>query len=170
MASIDDFKSNIRGGGARANQYRVILGGAAGASFQTKTQFLVKTTSLPGQTITEIPVNFRGRQLFLAGDRTFETWTTTVINDVDFHIRRQIETWMSSINSLETNRGLDNVNLYTAQMRIEQLDRNDQILRTYLLKTCWPTVLGPIELSYDTVSDIETFDITWRYTDFSIFN
>ena len=168
MSSIDRFKANISGGGARANQYMVTFGSVAGAIFEQKTQFLVKTTQLPGQTITEIPVNFRGRQLFLAGDRTFETWTTTVINDTDFHIRRQIEGWMNNINDLETNTGQDNVALYTSNCVVTQLDRNNVVLKEYKLTSCWPTVLGPIELSYDTVSDIETFDITWRYTSFEI--
>ena len=168
MSSIDQFKANLAGGGARANQYIVTFGNAPGATFDNKTQFLVKSTSLPGQTITEIPVNFRGRQLFLAGDRTFETWTTTVINDTDFHIRRQIEGWMNNINDLETNTGQDNVALYTSNCVVTQLDRNNVVLKEYKLTSCWPTVLGPIELSYDTVSDIETFDITWRYTSFEI--
>ena len=168
MSSIDRFKANISGGGARANQYMVTFGNAAGAVFDQKTQFLVKTTQLPGQTITEIPVNFRGRQLFLAGDRTFETWSTTVINDTEFHIRTQIERWMNSINNLETNTGLNDLREYSADCVVTQLDRDNRILREYKLKSCWPTILGPVELSYDTVSDIETFDITWRYIDFEI--
>ena len=170
MASIDDFKSNLRGGGARANQYRVIMstpGAIATGLDATRTQYMVKATSLPGQTIPEVTVNFRGRQLFLAGDRTFETWTTTVINDTDFMVRNAMERWMSGINDLETGVGLTNVSDYTAQLRVEQLDRDDNILKSYVLKNCWPTAVTPIELSYDTVSDIETFDVTWRYTSFS---
>ena len=98
MASIDDFKSNLIGGGARANQYRVVM--TTPTTITTgldavRTQFLVKATSLPGQTIPEVAVNFRGRQLFLAGDRTFETWTTTIINDTDFMVRNALERWMN---------------------------------------------------------------------------
>jgi|SRR5210317_207540 hypothetical protein len=173
MASIDDFKSNLIGGGARANQYRVIMTTppaiATGLDI-VRTQYLVKATSLPGQTIPEVTVNFRGRQLFLAGDRTFETWTTTVINDTDFMVRNAIERWMNGINDLEENTGLVNVSDYTAQLRVEQLDRDDRILKSYTLRNCWPTVVAPIELSYDTVSDIESFDVTWRYTSFSASN
>ena len=170
MASIDDFKSNLIGGGARANQYRVIMTTPPAITTLldiNRASFLVKATSLPGQTISEIEVQFRGRQLYLAGDRTFETWTTTVINDTDFMVRNAMERWMSGINDLEENTGLTNVSDYTADIRVEQLDRDDNILKSYVLKNCWPTVIAPIELSYDTVSDIETFDITWRYTSFS---
>ena len=170
MATIDQFKAQLIGGGARANQFRVILntppGIATGLPLGTSS-FFIKAASLPGQTIPEITVNFRGRQLFLAGDRTFETWTTTVINDTDFMVRNAIERWMNGINDLEANTGLTNVSDYTAQLIVEQLDRDDNILKSYVLRNCWPTVVAPIELSYDTVSDIETFDVTWRYTSFS---
>lgn len=170
MASIDDFKSNLIGGGARANQYRVIMStppAIATGLDVNRASFLVKATSLPGQTISEIEVQFRGRQLYLAGDRTFETWTTTIINDTDFMVRNAMERWMNGINDLDENTGLTNVADYTAQVTVEQLDRDDNILKSYVLKNCWPTAVTPIELSYDTVSDIETFDVTWRYTSFT---
>ena len=125
---------------------------------------------MPGQTIPEVTVNFRGRQLFLAGDRTFETWTTTVINDTDFMVRNAIERWMNGINDLEENTGLVSVSDYSSQLTVQQLDRDDRILKQYILRNCWPTVVAPIELSYDTVSDIESFDVTWRYTSFSASN
>ena len=102
-----------------------------------RTSFLVKATSLfKSQTIPEVTVNFRGRQLFLAGDRTFETWTTTVINDTDFMVRNAMERWMNAINDLEENTGLVNVNDYTADLQVRQLDRDDRILKSYTLRSC----------------------------------
>ena len=170
--SIDNFAANMAGGGARANQFRVIMntptGIATGLSSVT-TSFLVRTASLPGQTITEIPINFRGRQLFLAGDRTFETWSTTVFNDTDFMIRNALERWMNGINDLAEATGLSNVRDYTADLIVEQLNRDDQVIKTYVLRNCWPTAIAAIELNMDTVSEIETFDITWRYTTFENF-
>ena len=171
--SIDIFKSRLTGGGARANQFRVIMNSPAaiatpGLDSTEATSFMVKAAALPGQTITEIPVNFRGRQLFLAGDRTFETWTTTILNDTNFAVRTGIEQWMNGINDLETSTGLSNVSDYTADIIVEQLDRDDSVLKTYILTSCWPTVVAPIDLNMDTVSEIEQFDVTWRYTSFSI--
>ena len=171
MASINDFKANLIGGGARANQFRVTItpppGIAIGLDVR-RTSFMCKGTNLPAQELTPIEVPFRGRKIYIAGDREFgETWTTTFINDTDFMVRNAMERWMSGINDLETGVGLTNVSDYTAQLRVEQLDRDDNILKSYVLKNCWPTAITPIELSYDTVSDIETFDITWRYTSFS---
>ena len=166
--SIDIFKSRLRGGGARANQFRVSLNPPAITTglIPENASFMVKAAALPGQTITEIPVNFRGRQLFIAGDRTFETWTTTILNDTDFAIRNAMERWMSGINDLETSIGVTNMLDYTSDILVEQLDRDDAILKSYVLKTCWPTAIAAIDLNMDTVSEIETFDITWRYTSF----
>ena len=170
MASIDEFKAFLDGGGARANQFRVTLTTPTGIATglpTTKASFLIKTASLPGQTITDIPVNYRGRILYLAGDRTFEPWTTTVLNDAEFDLRNGIERWMSGINDLETSIGQTDVSRYTADLLVEQLDREENTLKSYTLKGCWPTAINAIELNMDTVSDIETFDITWRYTYFS---
>ena len=170
MASIDEFKAYLDGGGARANQFKVTLTTPTGIFTglpATKASFLIKTASLPGQTITDIPVNYRGRILYLAGDRTFEPWTTTVLNDAEFDLRNGIERWMSGINDLETSIGQTDVSRYTADLLVEQLDREENTLKSYTLKGCWPTAINAIELNMDTVSDIETFDITWRYTYFS---
>ena len=169
MSNIDVFKSRLRGGGARANQFRVSLNPPSITTgfIPESASFMVKAAALPGQSITEIPVNFRGRQLFVAGDRTFETWTTTIMNDTDFAIRNAMERWMSGINDLETSVGLSAVSDYTADVVVRQLDRDNKILKSYILKTCWPTVIAPIDLNMDTVSEIETFDVTWRYTSFS---
>jgi hypothetical protein len=170
MASIDEFKSNLIGGGARANQYRVIFTTPPAITTGldlNRASFLCKATSLPGQTIGEIAVPFRGRSLYLGGDREFEAWTTTVINDTDFMIRNAMERWMNGINNLEDNTGLTNVSDYTADITIEQLDRDDNILKAYTLKNCWPTGITQIDLTYDAASEIESFDITWRYTSFT---
>lgn len=85
-------------------------------------------------------------------------------------VRNAIERWMNGINDLDENTGLVSVSDYSSQLTVQQLDRDDRILKSYILKNCWPTVVAPIELSYDTVSDIESFDVTWRYTSFSASN
>jgi hypothetical protein len=169
ISNINSFKANIAGGGARANQFQVVMTAPAIAIGldADRASFLIKASSLPGQTITELPIPFRGRTLYLAGDREFETWTTTIINETDFGLRNSMERWMSGINDLETSTGVTNPSDYFAEMRVEQLDRDNNLLKFYTLKNCWPTVVAPIELSYDTVSEVETFDVTWRYTDFS---
>jgi len=167
MSNIDNFKANLTGGGARANQFRISFTNAAvGVRIPPSSQFLCKAAALPGQTITEIAVPFRGRNLYLAGDREFETWDSTFINDTSFNIRNAIEVWMNGMNELRDNTGASNVAEYTADLTIRQLGRDDAILKTYILRNCMPTVMSPIDLSMETASAIEEFTVTWRYTHF----
>ena len=169
MATLDEFKANLIGGGARANQFRVTFntpGAIATGLDVRKASFLIKAAALPGQTITEIAVPFRGRSLYIAGDREFETWDTTVINDTDFNIRNAMERWLNAINDTVTNTGLSNVADYTADLTVEQLDRDDTVLKSYILRNCMPQGTGAIELSYETANAIEEFTVTWRYSHF----
>ena len=169
MATLDEFKANLIGGGARANQFRVTFntpGAIATGLDVRKASFLIKAAALPGQTIAEIAVPFRGRNLYIAGDREFETWETTVINDTDFNIRNAMERWLNAINDTVTDTGLSNVADYTADLTVEQLDREDTVLKSYILRNCMPQGTGAIELSYETANAIEEFSVTWRYSHF----
>ena len=169
MASLDEFKANLIGGGARANQFRVTFntpGAIATGLDVRKASFLIKAAALPGQTIGEIAIPFRGRNLYIAGDREFETWETTVINDTDFNIRNAMERWLNAINDTVTNTGLSNVADYTADLTVEQLDRDDTVLKSYILRNCMPQGTSAIELSYETANAIEEFSVTWRYSHF----
>lgn len=140
--------------------------GAGGPS--RKLQFLCKSASLPGSTVGIVTIPFRGRQLKIAGDRTFEEWTITVINDTDFSIRNAFEGWMNTINAHVANVGPSGLNSYIQQAQVEQFTRegpsvNPSSLKTYLFEGCWPSTVAPIELSYDSSDEIEQFDVTLQY-------
>ena len=165
MSNIDIFKAQLAGGGARANQFAIIFPTNV-VGIPRSSEFLCKAAALPGQTVTEIAVPFRGRNLYVAGDREFETWETTFINDTPFDIRNAMEAWLNAMNNLETNSGLANVSDYTSNVLIKQLGRDNAVLKEYTLINCMPTVVSPIELSMDTASAIEEFTVTWRYTHF----
>ena len=169
-SNIDTFKANLAGGGARANQFKIIFNRPptlAGGLDIAKTSFLVRTGQLPGSSVGEVVVPFRGRALYLAGDREYEPWTTTVLNDTDFMVRNAMENWANGMNDFEMGTGLTNVVDYTADLRVEQLDRDDTVIKTYILRNCFPQAIGAIDLSFDTTTEVETFDITWRYTHFT---
>ena len=169
MATLDQFKANLIGGGARANQFRVTFntpGAIATGLDVRKASFLIKAAALPGRTLSEITIPFRGRNLYIAGDSDFDTWDTTVINDTDFNVRNSIERWQNAINDTALNTGLTNVVDYTADLTVEQLDRDDTILKSYILRNCMPQGTGAIELSYETANAIEEFSVTWRYSHF----
>ena len=168
MPSIDTFRGKLQGGGARANKFMVTMGFPAGLSgmpedLSTTTSYLCSAATLPGMTIGEVTVPFRGRNLFIAGDRTFEAWTITILNDSNFHIRNGFEIWMNYINNMSNNEGVDNPSLYQTDAHVSQLGRDDLRVKTYSFRGMWPTTIGNIDLSYETNDAIETFDVTLRY-------
>jgi hypothetical protein len=170
MASINDFKANLIGGGARANQFRVTItpppGIAIGLDVR-RTSFMCKGTNLPAQELTPIEVPFRGRKIYIAGDREFsETWTTTFINDTDFMVRNALERWSNGINDLALNTGVIDPADYQTDLTVEQLDRDDTILKTYIFRSAWPVSITAIELTSEAADALEEFECTWRYQHF----
>ena len=127
LRTITDFKSKMAGGGARPNLFEVELVFpdpiAIENDVKEKSRFLVKAAQLPASNITPIEVNFRGRILKIAGDRTFDPWTVTIINDVDFGIRRAMERWSNAINNHEFDSGETNPNTYQSDANVFQLGR-----------------------------------------------
>ena len=167
MGNIDDFKANLIGGGARANQFRVTItpppGIAIGLDVR-RTSFLVTAANLPAIAMNFFEVPFRGRVLQYPGDRPAPgDWTTTFYNDTDFMIKTAMERWSNGINDFELNIGTSNPADYQTDLSIEQLDRDDTILKTYILRNCFPTTIGEITLETANQDAIETFDVTWKY-------
>lgn len=170
MAAIDDFKANLIGGGARANQYRVTITAPPGIAIGLdvrRTSFLVTASNLPAQTLAEIAIPFRGRSIYIAGDRSFEEdWTTTFINDTDFMIRNAMERWSNGINDLAAGTGVIAPADYQTDLTVEHLDRDDTVLKSYIFRSAWPTTISAIELTNEASDAMETFDVTWRYQHF----
>ena len=170
MASINDFKANLIGGGARANQFRVTITAPTGIAIGLdvrRTSFLVRSSNLPGMTMGEIPIAFRGRNIYIAGDRTFdEAWTTTFFNDTDFMIRNAMERWSNGINDLADNTGVIAPADYQTDLTVEQLDRDDTVLKSYIFRSAWPLSVSSIDLTSENATAIEEFSVTWRYQHF----
>ena len=170
MANIDDFKANLIGGGARANQFRVTVtpppGIAIGLDVR-RASFLVTASNLPGSTLGEIPVPFRGRNIYVAGDRPApDPWTVTFYNDTDFMVRNAMERWHNGINDFANNTGVVNSADFQTDLFVEQLDRDETILKTYIFRSAFPLTVGQIDLSTAEATEIETFEVTWRYQHF----
>jgi len=164
ILGVDDFKSKLRGGGARPNLFKVTINYPGFANGDAElTSFLCEAAALPGSTFGIIPVYFRGRILKMAGDRTFAEWSTTIINDTDFAIRDAIERWMNGINAHSANTGLTTPIAYEADLKVDQLDRNGDILKTYTFRGAYPADLSEITLSYADNDTIERFTCTWAY-------
>ena len=167
MANIDDFKANLIGGGARANQFRVTItpppGIAIGLDVR-RASFLVTASQLPASNLGEIAVPFRGRNIYVAGDRPApEAWSTTFFNDTDFMVRNAMERWHNGINDFANNTGVVNSADFQTDLFVEQLDRDETILKTYIFRSAFPLTVGQIDLSTAEATEIETFEVTWRY-------
>ena len=167
MAAIDDFKANLIGGGARANQNRVTVtpppGIAIGLDVR-RASFLVTASRLPESNLGEIAVPFRGRNIYVAGDRPApETWTTTFFNDTDFMVRNAMERWHNGIKNFADNTGVTSAADFQTDLFVEQLDRDDTILKSYIFRNAFPLTISAIDLTNEETTTIETFEVTWRY-------
>lgn len=192
--TLEDFKARLIGGAARPNLFEVEMtfptfattgtDGTANTTDTSRTvselsRFMIKTADLPASNIAAISVPFRGRQLKIAGDRTFDTWQITVINDVDFSIRTAFERWMNAINKHDDNSGLINPAQYQRDAIVKQFGRSSvasanssvtspalttagsaiPVLKAYKLYGLFPTSVAAIPLSYDTTDQIEEFTV-----------
>ena len=178
--SIDSFKSRLVSGGARPNLFEVEMDFPSGVGIfdeeidNTTHRMMIKGAQLPASNIQEVIVPFRGRQLKVAGDRRFAPWTITVINDGDFRLREAFERWANFIIKVSDGSGTINPTDYFADWVVNQLGRastnlatrGDQssaklpVLRRYKMHGCWPSLVSPIELSYDTADTVEEFQVT----------
>lgn len=160
ILGVDDFKSKLVGGGARSNLFKATVNfpGYAGGDVEL-TSFMVKAAQLPASIVAPITVPFRGRQLQIAGDRTFEPWSITVINDSNMEVRNSFERWMNGINEHSANTGLTNPVDYQADMIVEQLNKAGEVTKRYDFRGTFPTNVSSIDLSYDNENAIEEFTV-----------
>ena len=173
--NITEFRSRMTGGGARSNLFEVEITfpgdiGISETSVSDKVPFLVKAAEIPASNLGNIPVPYRGRVLPIAGDRTFDPWTVTVINDTDFLIRDAMEKWSNSINDIQTAQGTINPEDYQTSARVFQKSREgagpgdtEKDLRIYKFEGIYPNVVSSIPLDFGATDQIEEFQVTFNY-------
>ena len=162
--NVDLFKEKLELGGARPNLFNVIVdfpGGTGGSNVETS--FMCKGAQLPASIVGQIDVPYRGRQLKVAGDRTFENWTITLFNDVSFDVRDSFERWMNLINNHADNQGLVDPQSYQRDVVVQQLDRNGNNVKSYSLRGAFPVNVSGIDLAYETNDTIEEFTVEFAY-------
>ena len=172
--SVDAFKTALNGGGVRANQFFVRLSYPNGivpvvaeqTALGQNSDFLVSAATLPGSIINPTIVPYRGREVKFAGERVFQPWTITVLNDANFSVRNSMEIWMESMNSTIDARGLLNPRNYQTDLYVTQLNRNNQPLKQYKIVNAFPIDIGDIALSFGDNDTIETFTVTFQYQHF----
>jgi len=170
--SVTEFKSNLKQGGARPSLFKVDFLYPSGITTPpTRSEFLVKSTTIPASTVGSYDVFYHGKAIHVAGDRSFDTWDTTIINDEDFGIRNTLENWMGSISNhkLNTrdkevfNTSEGDVAKYKTTLEVQQFSKAGEDLRTYIFTGAWPSALSTINLDWATASEIEEFTCTWMY-------
>jgi hypothetical protein len=126
---------------------------------------MCKAAQLPSSVIAQIDIPFRGRQLKIAGDRTFENWNITVIQESSMAVRNSFERWMNGINEHVSGTGLVNPVDYQADMLIEQLDRNENVIKSCNIRGAFPVNLGAVDLNYESTDQIAeyTVEIAYQY-------
>jgi len=181
--TIADFKSKLIGGGARPNLFEVELTTlpASVQGWDADTfKFMCKAANMPAQNIASIDVPFRGRTFKVAGDRTIDPWTITVINDEDFRLRRAFEEWSEQIAKLDNNLGATDPGAYMVNAKVYQLGRgstasskdnagsSNAVLAEYQFVDIFPTNVSQIDLSYDSTDTIEEFTVEFQVQSFNI--
>jgi len=184
--NVNQFKNQLTYGGARPSLFQVQLSlpatlsdpvnngipdatGLPAPTIERKVAFLAKATSLPASTLGFIDVGYFGRKVKVAGDRTFDSWDITVINDEDFAIRKAMENWMAAINGHETNIRNSGVTSrpadYQATAIVRQFSKGPEELaiRAYKFVNLFPTSVGTIDLDWDTTDTLETYTVTFNY-------
>ena len=177
--SIVDFRSRMKGGGARSNLFEVQMSFPDFAKPVSEAlndiPFLVKAAEIPASNIGNIPVPFRGRILPIAGDRTFDPWTVTIINDTNFRLRDVMERWSDGINDIQTAQGTIDPETYQQTAKVLQLSRgkssdkkitsaaNIPVLREYDFIGIYPNVVSSIPLDHGATDQIEEFQVTFNY-------
>ena len=177
--SIVDFRSRLKGGGARSNLFEVQMSFPDFAKPVSEAlndiPFLVKAAEIPASNIGNIPVPFRGRILPIAGDRTFDPWTVTIINDTNFRLRDVMERWSDGINDIQTAQGTIDPETYQKTAKVLQLSRGKSsdskvvsssdipVLREYDFIGIYPNVVSSIPLDHGATDQIEEFQVTFNY-------
>ena len=176
--NITEFRTRLIGGGARSNLFEVTIEypESFGENAKENGQFLIKAAEIPAANLGNIPVPYRGRVLPVAGDRTFDPWTITVINDTDFSIRSAMERWSNFINDIQTNQGSSDPSTYQKSATVKQLSRQGgiedegdiKVLRTYKFEGIYPNSVSSIPLDYGATDQIEEFQVTFNYLFYEI--
>ena len=168
MAQLSNFIGALKDGGSRAAQFEVnISGGPPGVSVPADFNFLCRGTTVPSLTIAEVAVPYRGREIYVAGDRAYDAWEITVFSDTNQNMRSYFESWQNHMGDIgvrtdRTGMGAQPSSYY-ANASVKQLDRNDDVLRTYHLYDVWPQVVAGSEMTFDAGGGVMEFGVTFRF-------
>jgi hypothetical protein len=164
--NVNEFAGALKAGGARPSLFQVQITNPINGVADAQIPFMCKAATIPEATLSAIDVPYFGRQVKVAGTRTFAEWTPTIINDEDFSIRNAMEQWSNAINTFQgniNNAGGSAPSLYKANAQVTQYSKTGEILRVYDFVGIFPTVVSTIELGWENGDAIEEFQVTFVY-------
>ncbi len=171
-SNVSSFLTQVKQG-VRPNMFQVDITfpGTVEAD-QTLVSYMCKSAALPASNIGVIEVPFRGRTVKIAGDRTFDNWSATFINDKEMKSRAYFEQWLNQINTHKANTGaIQDPTAYGRSVVIRQLEKDNSPagseLRSYKLWYAFPISTSAIDLAYDSNDQIEEFTVEWQYSYFT---
>lgn len=169
--NINDVRAEMALGGARPSLFQVQITNPVDQTGDLKLPFMARAASLPSFQTGTVPVSYFGRQIKLAGVRTYDPWTITVYNDEDFLVRNAMEGWNNALNTLEgniLNFGNANPNNYKSQATVTQYGKTGNILRVYQFKGIWPSAVSAIDLDWSNGDAMEEFQVTFNFDDLAV--
>lgn len=167
---VNEIRTELVKGGARPTLFEVQILAPEGipglAPALINTPFFIEATRLPESQLGVIPVPYFGRTIKLAGDRKFNDWNVTVINDEDFKLRNAFEAWSSQLNTMRTNLRTPNTlrtMTYKPKARVTQYGKTGDTLRVYEFDGIFPAMISDIELNWGATDRIQRFNVTFAY-------
>ena len=173
--TIDTFRTNaLAKGGARANLFDVTISGATVAGLTaSEFNFSCKGAAIPAMAVGVIEVPYFGRTVKVPGNKTFENWTTTIINDEGFEIRNSFEKWIAAMGTHKENvvqigggttGGVDSLYGSASVSQYAKSGKEGATpLQTYSFVNIFPVNMSEIALAWDSNDAIEEFTIEFAY-------
>ena len=168
-SNVSSFLTQVKQG-VRPNMFQVDITfpGTVEAD-QTLVSYMCKSAALPASNIGVIEVPFRGRTVKIAGDRTFDNWSATFINDKEMKTRSYFEQWLNEINTHKANTAnITDPTAYGRTVVIKQHEKDNtpagSELRSYKLWYAFPISTSAIDLAYDSNDQIEEFSVEFQYS------
>lgn len=176
--NANEFRTAMPLGGARPNLFEVEINFPdfvdGGTLAGRQARLLCQSASVPASSVGTVEVPYFGRTVKFAGDRTYDEWSTTILNDETFSVRRALEQWQNAVNQFDFNSfNRQNVDAggsvgYLANITVKQFTKTGTVAQQYQLKNAWPSEIGEIDLDWGTTDEIETFDVTFTYDYYTI--
>jgi hypothetical protein len=157
--NVNEFRGALINGGARPSLFQVQI-----LQLGVDTRFMVQAAQIPASVVGVVDVPYFGRKVRVAGDRTYEDWQVTVINDENFSVRTALEDWQGTINQAIGNlRISSSPESYKKNALVTQYGQAGEEIAQYEFVGLFPTNISAIGLDWNNTDQIETFDVTLTF-------